>query len=226
MGGHRPSHDETREQIEHVRHIEPALSSPDPSDVRDPPCVGRISTEVAVQEIGCHWITVLAIRRDGVSPPSVRMNPSFLHQPHYAFARTGHTLFGQFCLDASAAIDVVTGLMRLLDVACQDLIGLRVLAEGTPLPLVCTRRIASCLNSFVKVRCAFGIGLFPFRGVVYSKFRDSGCWCARQIYRGTRIIERLPLRGIDKCIGGCTEPLHNAHSETHVGGKLRRAKPC
>src|SRR6202165_1321126 len=30
-----------------------------------------------------------------------------------------------------------------------------------------------CLNSFVKVRCSFGISLFPFRGVVYSKFGGS-----------------------------------------------------
>src|SRR6266480_2725432 len=41
------------------------------------------------------------------------------------------------------------------------------------LPLVCTSRTASNLNSLVKVRCVFGIVLFPFCGVVYSNFVSS-----------------------------------------------------
>ena len=39
--------------------------------------------------------------------------------------------------------------------------------------LVCTRRTASSLNSFVKVRCSFGIVSLPFCGVVYSNLPHS-----------------------------------------------------
>src|SRR6266702_2185251 len=41
------------------------------------------------------------------------------------------------------------------------------------LPLVCARRTASSLNSFVNVRCSFGIVPLPFCGVVYSNFLSS-----------------------------------------------------
>ena len=41
------------------------------------------------------------------------------------------------------------------------------------LPLVCTSRTASSLNSFVNVRCSFGIVPLPFCGGVYSNFPSS-----------------------------------------------------
>src|SRR5712692_108586 len=41
------------------------------------------------------------------------------------------------------------------------------------LPLLCTSRTASSLNSFVNVRCSFGILPLPFCGGVYSNFPSS-----------------------------------------------------
>jgi hypothetical protein len=96
--------------------------------------LGASATPLSVQEIGCYRITVLAISRDGVAPSSSRLDPALLHEPHHPFARTGHALLGQLSLDTPAAVDLVTGLMHLLDAACQDLIDLRVLAEGAPFP--------------------------------------------------------------------------------------------
>jgi hypothetical protein len=57
-----------------------------------------------------------------------------LHEPHHAFARTGRALLGRFSLDASAALNLVTGLMHLLDAPRLQLIGWRVRTKRAPLP--------------------------------------------------------------------------------------------
>src|SRR5579875_68332 len=47
MSRHRPTHHQTREEIEYHSQGEPALGSPYPCDIRDPLGVGSFRTEIA-----------------------------------------------------------------------------------------------------------------------------------------------------------------------------------
>ena len=48
---HRPSDRTAREQVDHDGDIEPSLSGPDVGEVCDPPLVGRLGGELAVENV-------------------------------------------------------------------------------------------------------------------------------------------------------------------------------
>src|SRR5579883_823255 len=123
MRGHRPTDHQTREKIEYHSQIEPALGSPDPSNIRDPLGVGIGGTEIASQKVRRNGVAMPTIGRDRSMPSPPPAQTLFTHQPHDPFASTRPALLGQVRLDASTAIDLVRGLMQLANTCAQPFIG-------------------------------------------------------------------------------------------------------
>src|SRR6266516_140903 len=108
---HGPTDHQARKDVEHDRQIQPALHRPDRRDIGHPLRIGGSRRKLAVEQVGCHWLLVLAVGRSGAMPAWLRTQSTLAHEP-------GHTLapavlpFGlQHCVNAWTAVDLPIGLI-------------------------------------------------------------------------------------------------------------------
>ena len=101
-------HDEPREQIQDRRQIELAAAADDElRRVADPPLIRRGRREVAIEQIGCDRLIVIAHRRHLVALAEPRLQARFLHQAHDPFAADMLVLLEEILVDARTPVALV-----------------------------------------------------------------------------------------------------------------------
>jgi hypothetical protein len=100
--------DQTRhqagKQVKHNGEKEPAFCCPDVRRVCDPFCIGSLSAEVALEQIGGDLRSWLAVCGDRAMAWAFGKKILFTHETRYPLASTPNTLCTQLRMDTGAAI--------------------------------------------------------------------------------------------------------------------------
>jgi len=111
---HRPAHDPAGKQIQHDRHIQPTLGSPDVGKVGQPLLVRAIRFEIAVEDVvgddrSCAIVPRLS------APPWACFQCILAHQPLDPMEAADQTLFKDVMPDTPGAIGPVASLETRVD---------------------------------------------------------------------------------------------------------------
>jgi hypothetical protein len=109
-GTHRPTHYPAREQVDHRRHIEPALSGPELGEVGDPRLVRTLGGELAIQQVGRHGLelSIATILRQ--APPARPCSQALqVHQPLDPVQAAVYPVGEQIAPDPARAAGAVAG---------------------------------------------------------------------------------------------------------------------
>ena len=114
IGLHRPANHTAREQVQHNRHIQPALGGPDVGEVGQPLLVRMIRFEIPVEDV---------VGDDRSFPIVPRLSAPFwacfqcvlAHQPQGPVKAADQTLFKDIVPDPAGAIGPVAGLETRVD---------------------------------------------------------------------------------------------------------------
>jgi len=133
LGLHRPAHDPTGKQIQHDRHIQPALGSPDVGEVGQPLVVRVIRFEIPVEDVvGDH--RPLANVLGPSAPLWARFQCVLAHQPLDPVKAADQALFKDVMPNTPGAIGPAAGLEALVDGRDELCIKDRPVAERTVQP--------------------------------------------------------------------------------------------
>ncbi len=126
-GAHRPADHAAREQIDHGRHIEPALGGPDVGEVGNPLLVRSLGRKLPVQNVRRHGrdLPITFVLRQ--APPAWPCPQSLqAHQPLDPMQAAVNAFGQQVAPDAPGAVGPVAG-----NEACLDLLADRFVAAGS-----------------------------------------------------------------------------------------------
>src|SRR5712692_2685366 len=112
---HGPAHHHTRKDVEHDGQVEPALHRPDGRDIGYPFRIGRRRRKLAVEQVGCHWLLVLAVGRSSAMPAWLRTQSTLTHESSHPLAPARLALGVQDGMDAWTAIHLPIGLIDARD---------------------------------------------------------------------------------------------------------------
>ncbi|MGY2933199.1 hypothetical protein ACVWZ6_002801 [Bradyrhizobium sp. GM6.1] len=122
-GAHRPADHPAREQVDHRRHIEPALSRPDVGEVGDPLLVRALGLELPIQKVRRH-VRNLAMACVLRHTPALWPRPQGLqaHQPFDPVQAAFDAVRQKVSPDAPRAVSPVTGKEADLDLLAYGLV--------------------------------------------------------------------------------------------------------
>src|SRR6478735_7687082 len=126
-GAHRPADHPSREQVDHGRHVEPALGGPDVGEVGDPLLVRPLGHKLTVQKVRRHvrYLAIAFVLRQAPAPWP-RPQGLLAHQPLDPVQTAFDAVRQKVSPDASCAVGPVAGKE-----ACLDLLAYRLVASGS-----------------------------------------------------------------------------------------------
>ena len=103
----RPANHFPVEQVQNDSQIQPTLVGLQVRDVRCPDLIGRCRHEVSIQQIRCHWQSVLRVRGDLVAPLMSGSDTILTHEALNALLASSKTAQPQFTQHARAAVSTL-----------------------------------------------------------------------------------------------------------------------
>jgi hypothetical protein len=120
---HRPANDAAAEDVEHDGEIEEAGPRWNVGDIGHPQAVGRLSDEVALDEIGCRARIPIADRGRNEAPAMHAEESVLVHEPSDALSPNADSMTPQLCMDARPPVGIVRHRVDAEDHAREFVVG-------------------------------------------------------------------------------------------------------